>query len=115
MSPLFVPRTSRTVAFSRLQVMGTPAATRCRSSSLTTAELGGVQRLWSIAGLPPVSGYGAAIFAVLLAATPALVEMVSSIDFDDAAAVADAVDALLEWLDHIQQDHCRRRTGQPTR
>ena len=87
--------------------MSIPGATRSRSSSLTTSELAAVQRLWSIAGLPPTSGYGAVILAVLLGSAPALVDMVSSIDFDDAVAVADAVDALLHWRDAVA---CRRRS-----
>lgn len=89
-------------------------ATRSRSSSVTTSELEAVQRLWSIAGLPATSGYGAVILAVLLASAPALVDMVSSIDFDDADAVADAVDALLRWRDDVQRDFCGRRSSYPT-
>jgi hypothetical protein len=54
------------------------------------------------------------IFGVLLASAPALVEMVSSIDFTDAVAVADAVDALLHWRDDVQQDFCRRPSCYPT-
>jgi hypothetical protein len=75
---------------------------------VTTSELAAVQRLWSIAGLPPTSGYEAVILAVLLASAPALVDMVSSIDFDDSVAVADAADALLRWRDDVEQDFCRR-------
>ena len=88
--------------------MRLPGATRSRSSSVTTSEFAAVQRLWSIAGLPPTSGYGAVILAVLFASAPALVDMVSSVDFEDAEAVADAVDALLRWRDDVEQDFCRR-------
>jgi len=90
-------------------------ATRSRSSSVTTSDFAAVQRLWSIAGLPPTSGYGAVILAVLVASAPALVDMVSSIDFDDAVAVADAVDALLHWRDDVEQDFCSPASSQPTR
>jgi len=82
---------------------------------VTASEFAAVQRLWSIAGLPPTSGYGAVILAVLLASAPALVDTVSSIDFDDAGAVADAVDALLHWRDDVEQDFCRRPSSQLTR
>jgi hypothetical protein len=76
---------------------------------VTTSELAAAQRLWSIAGLPATSGYEAVIWAVLLASAPALVDMVSSIDFDDAVAVADAVDALLRWRDDVEQKICPTR------
>jgi hypothetical protein len=82
---------------------------------VTTSELAAVQHLWSIAGLPAVSGYGAVIIALLLASAPALVDMVSSIDFDDAVAVAHAVDALLEWRGQVEQDLCRRPNSERTR
>ena len=36
-------------------------------------------------------------------------------DFDDAVAVADAVDALLQWRDDVEQDFCRRPRSYPTR
>jgi hypothetical protein len=75
---------------------------------VTTSEFAAVQRLWSIAGLPPTTGYGAVILAALLASAPALVDTVSSIDFDDAVDVAEAVDALLQWRDDVEQDFCRR-------
>jgi hypothetical protein len=82
---------------------------------VTTPELAAVQSLWSIAGLPPTSGYGTVIVAVLLASAPAFVDMMSSIDFDDAVAVADAVDALLHWRDDVEQDFCQRPSSHPTR
>jgi hypothetical protein len=64
--------------------------------------------------LPPTSGYGTVILAVLLASAPALVDRVSSTDFDDAVAVADAVDALLQWRDDVEQDFCRRPASYAT-
>jgi hypothetical protein len=64
---------------------------------VTTSELAAVQRLWSISGLPPISGYGSVILALLLATAPDFVDMVASIDVDDATAVGDGVDALMHW------------------
>jgi hypothetical protein len=95
--------------------MRTSEATQQRSPSVTGAEFVAVQRVWSIAGLPAVSGYGAAVLAVLLASAPELVDLVSSIDADDARAVADAVDALLQWRDDAEQHFFRRPKGQPGR
>ena len=94
-----------------LPVMRTPYATRSRSSSVTTSELAAVQRLWSIAGLPPTSGYGSVILALLLASARQFVDLVSSIDFDDAAAVADAVDAMLCWRDDAEREFFAGRAG----
>jgi hypothetical protein len=93
--------------------MKTPGATQARSSPVTTSEFAAVQRVWSIAGLPPISGYGAVFLALLLASAPQLVDVVSSIDFDDARAVADAVDALLRWRGDVQRDFFRRPGSRP--
>src|SRR3954447_22103296 len=113
MSSLIFLRNSRTVAFNRLPVMRTPGATRSRPSSVTTSQLATVQRLWSIAGLPPTSGYEAVGLAVLLATAPTLVDMVSLIDFDDAVAVVEAVDAVLRWRGDVEQVFCRRPSCHP--
>jgi hypothetical protein len=64
-----------------------------RSASLTSAQLATVQRLWHVAGLPPVSGYGTALLAAAVASDPALTDMLSSVDFDSAGSV----EALLQW------------------
>ena len=74
-----------------------PEVPSARSASLTSAQLATVQRLWHIAGLPPVSGYGIALLAIVVASDPTLVDMLSSVDFDDAGSVADSVEALLQW------------------
>jgi hypothetical protein len=95
--------------------MRTPGATLSPSSSVTSSELAAVQRLWSIAGLTPTYGYGAVILALLLGSAPTLVGMVSLLDFDDAAAVADAVDALLQWRNEVEQDLGRRQRFQSMR
>lgn len=72
-------------------------AQRACSANLTGSQLATAQRLWTLAGLPPVSGYGIALLAIALAADPAMVDLLSSADFDNAASVADATDALAEW------------------
>ena len=48
----------------------TPEVPSARSASLTSAQLATLQRLWHIAGLPPVSGYGIALLAMAVAADP---------------------------------------------
>ena len=68
-----------------------------RSASLTTQQLATLQRLWHIAGLTPVSGYGTALLATAVAFDPTLTDMLSSVDFDNAGSVADAVEAVLQW------------------
>jgi hypothetical protein len=93
--------------------MRTFEATQQRSPSVTGAEFVAVQRVWSIAGWPSVSGYGAAVLAVLLASAPELVDLASSIDADDATAVAAAVDALLQWRDDAEQHLFRPPSSQP--
>ena len=68
-----------------------------RSATLTTQQLATLQRLWHIAGLPPVLGYGTAVLAISAASDRTLADMLSSVDFDNAGSVADAVEALLQW------------------
>jgi hypothetical protein len=68
-----------------------------RSASLTSAQLATLQRLCHLAGLPPVSGYGTALLAAAVASDPTLADMLSSVDFDNAGSVADAVGAVLQW------------------
>ena len=72
----------------------TPSA---RSANLTSQQLATLQLLWHVAGLPPVLGYGTAILAMSVASDRTLADMLSSLDFDNAGSVADAVEALLEW------------------
>ncbi len=71
-----------------------PAA---RSASLTSLQLATLQRLWHIAGLPPVSGYGTALVAIAAAADAALSNTLSSVALDNADSVADAIETLLQW------------------
>jgi len=68
-----------------------------RSPSLTNAQLTTLQRLWRIAGLEAVSGYGSALLAIAVASDTTLADMLRWVDFDDARSVADAVAALLRW------------------
>jgi hypothetical protein len=68
-----------------------------RSASLTSPQLATLQLLWHGAGLPPVLGYGIAVLAMSVAADRTFADMLSSVDFDDARSVADAVEALLQW------------------
>jgi hypothetical protein len=75
----------------------TPEVQSARSAGPTSAQLATVQRLWHIAGLPPVSGYGIALLAIAVASDPTLTDMLSSVDFDSADSVADSVEALLHW------------------
>ena len=74
-----------------------------RSASLTATQLATLQRLWHLAGLPPVSGYGTVALAMMVASAPTLADMLSSIDFDDSDSTACAVDALLEWRQRFVQ------------
>ena len=68
-----------------------------RSASLTSQQFATLQLLWHVAGLPPVLGYGTAILAMSVASDRTLPDMLSSVDFDNAGSVADAVEALLQW------------------
>jgi hypothetical protein len=68
-----------------------------RPASLTSQQLATLQLLWHVAGLPPVLGYGTAVLAMSVASDRTLADMLSSVDFDNAASVADAVEALLQW------------------
>lgn len=60
-----------------------------------------VQRVWQLAGWPPVSGYGIVALAATVAANGPLTATVTSVDFDDASSVANAVKALHESRAHI--------------
>ena len=62
--------------------------------SLTTAQLEMVQRVWRIAGWPPVTGYGILVLAAVVAANAPLAATLTTVDSDDANAVAAAVEAL---------------------
>ncbi len=53
-----------------------------------------VQRVWQIAGWPPVVGYGLVALAATVAANGPLTETLTSVDFDDEGSVANAVRAL---------------------
>jgi hypothetical protein len=68
-----------------------------RSASLTSQQLATLQLLWHASGLPPVLCYGIAVLALSVATDGTLADMLSSFDFDNAASVADAVEALLQW------------------
>ena len=74
-----------------------PELRSARSAGLTRPQLATLQRLWHIARLPPVSGYGASVLAIAAASERTLADMVASVDFDNAASVADAVEALGQW------------------
>jgi hypothetical protein len=69
----------------------------CRPATLTSSQLETVQRLWVLAGLPPVVGYATAVLALAVANDATLAEMVLSVDFDNAASTFGAVEALLCW------------------
>jgi hypothetical protein len=56
-----------------------------------------MQRLWVLAGLPPVAGYATASLALALASDATLSGMLLSVDLDTVGSVADAVEALLQW------------------
>jgi hypothetical protein len=68
-----------------------------RPASVTSSQLATAERLWQLAGLRPVSGYGTALLAIGVASDPTLADMLPSVDFDDADSVTAAVEALLEW------------------
>jgi hypothetical protein len=68
-----------------------------RSASLTNAQLSILQRLWQLAELPPVSGYGTVLLGIAVALTPTLADVLQFVDFDNPDSVAGAVEALLEW------------------
>jgi len=67
------------------------------TASLTSPQIAALQHLWQIAGWQPVSGYGIAVLAMSAASDRTLADMLSSVDFNDAASVTDASDALLQW------------------
>ncbi|MCU1501669.1 MAG: hypothetical protein JWM12_1023 [Ilumatobacteraceae bacterium] len=54
-----------------------------------------VQRVWRIAGLAPTTGYGTIVLAAVVATDQALGTTLTSVDFDDAQSVRNAVEALL--------------------
>ena len=68
-----------------------------RSTSLTTPPLESVQRVWHVAGLPPTSGYAATFLALAVASNPTLAATLTTVNFDDAESVANAVATLLQW------------------
>ena len=70
------------------------------SASLTTSHLETVQRVWRIAGLPPTSGYAATFLAIAVATDQTLAATLTTVDFDDADSVANAVEELLQWRQH---------------
>ena len=72
-------------------------ATPTRSASLTTSQLESVQRVWHLAGLPPTSGYAATFLAMTVSSDPTLAATLTTVDFDDAESVANAVAQLLQW------------------
>jgi hypothetical protein len=72
-------------------------AKSARSGSLTTAQLAMVQHLWHIAGLSPTSGYETAVLAAAVASNQALATTLTSVDFNEADSVSNAVKTLLQW------------------
>jgi hypothetical protein len=76
-------------------------ATASRPRILTAKQLEMVQRVCHLAGWPPVSGYGIVALAATVAANGPLTATLTSVDFDDASSVANAVKALHESRAHI--------------
>lgn len=68
-----------------------------RLASLTTPQLAALQRLWQIARLPPISGYGIAVLAIAAAHDPTLADTLSSVEFNDAGSVGNGIDVLRQW------------------
>ena len=68
-----------------------------RPASLTSSLFATAERLWQLAGLPPVSGYASALLAIGVASDPTLADMLPAVHFDDADSVTAAVEALLDW------------------
>jgi hypothetical protein len=86
----------------RLQGMtSSMEATAARPKILSTQQLEMVQRVWQLAGWPPVSGYGIVVLAATLAANDPLAATLTSVDFDDASSVANAVRALHDSRAHM--------------
>ena len=71
-------------------------AAAARPKILTTQQLEIVQRVWQLAGWPPVSGYGMVALAATVGANGPLTATLTSVHFDDASSVANAVKALHE-------------------
>ena len=81
----------------RLQGMTTSLeSTAAQPKILTTSQLEMVQRVWQVAGWSPVSGYGIVVLAAVVAANAPLAAVLTSVDFDDATSVANAVRSLHE-------------------
>ena len=78
-----------------------PAATIARPTTLTTLQLAKVLRVWRAAGWLPVSGYEITALAAIVAANGPLTETLTSVDFDDAGSVANAVRALHDSRDRM--------------
>jgi len=90
--------TSRNGGRHRLRVMTHQIEVRSvRPASLTSSQLATAERLWQLAGLPRVWGYGSALLAIGVASDPTLADMLPSVHFDDADSVTAGVEALLEW------------------
>jgi hypothetical protein len=68
-----------------------------RPASLSSPQLVTLQRLWRIGGLTPISGYGIAVVAMAAASDRTLADTLSSVDFNEAGSVTNAIDALLQW------------------
>ena len=69
-------------------------ATAARPKILTSQQLEMVKGVCQLAGWSPVSGYGMVALAATVAANGALTATLTSVDFDDASSVANAVRAL---------------------
>jgi hypothetical protein len=77
--------------------------TATRSASLTTPQLETVRRLWQLAGVAPTFGYGTAALAAAVASNHALADTLTSVDFDDSGSVANAVETLSQWREHVSR------------
>jgi hypothetical protein len=92
---------SRNRGGQRLQGMTSSlVATDARPIILTTSQLEMVQRVWQLAGWPPLSGYGIVALGATVAVNGPLAATLTSVDFDDASSVANAVRVLHDSRAH---------------
>lgn len=76
-------------------------ATATQPRSLTTSQLDVLLRVWRLAGWLPASGYELVLMAAIVAANGPLTATLTSVDFDDASSVANAVSALHDLPQHV--------------
>jgi hypothetical protein len=99
------PPGSRTVPPVRLQDMTLhlqrASAEPVTPTELTAQQMTALERIWGIAGLPPMPGYGGVFRVIAVSSDDGLVQTLSAVDLGDSESVANAAAVLLQWHKRI--------------